>query len=86
MRRKYELGTATILDVIIAQRDDTARQLSETDTLNQLQRARMNLNQALGKTLDVYGVDLDEAKTGAVKRDADLIPAVLQQNPGNAKR
>ena len=28
-RRKYELGTATILDVVIAQRDDTTRQLSE---------------------------------------------------------
>ena len=28
-RRKYELGTATILDVVITQRDTTARQLAE---------------------------------------------------------
>ena len=34
-RRKYELGTATILDVVIAQRDDTTRQLSEVDARNQ---------------------------------------------------
>jgi outer membrane protein TolC len=88
-RRKYELGTATILDVIIAQRDDTTRRLTEVDDLAQLQRARTNLQQALGKTLDVYGVDLEDAKTGVVKRDADLIPAIQQNNvpaPGNAKR
>ena len=47
-RRKYELGTATILDVIIAQRDDTTRRLSEVDALNQLQRARTNLQHDLG--------------------------------------
>ncbi len=86
-RRKYELGTATILDVIIAQRDDTARQLSEVDALDQLQRSRTNMDQALGKTLDVYGVDLGEAKTGVVTREPDLIPAVLQQqNNGGAHR
>jgi outer membrane protein TolC len=79
-RRKYELGTATILDVIIAQRDATTRQLSEVDSRNQYQRAKTNLDQQLGKILDSYQVDLEEARTGMVKRDADLIPAVLQNN------
>src|ERR1039458_6546089 len=57
-RRRYELGTSTILDVVIAQRDSTARQLSEADALNQYQRARTNLDQTLGKTLDDYNVSL----------------------------
>jgi outer membrane protein len=74
-RRKYELGTATILDVVIAQRDSTARQLAEADALNQYQRARTNLDQTLGKTLDTYNVSLDEAKRGVVGREPDLIPA-----------
>lgn len=74
VRRKYELGTATILDVVIAQRDQTNRQLSEQDALNQLQRARNNLQQTLGKTLDDYSVSLEEAKRGVVARDPDLIP------------
>ena len=74
VRRKYELGTATILDVVIAQRDDTARQLAEQDALNQYQRARTNLEQTLGKTLDDYNVNLDEAKQGVVGREPDLIP------------
>jgi outer membrane protein TolC len=73
-RRKYELGTATILDVVIAQRDSTARQLSEADALNQYQRARTNLDQTLGKTLDDYNVNLEEAKRGVVGREPDLIP------------
>ena len=74
VRRKYELGTATILDVVIAQRDDTARQLAEQDALNQYQRARTNLQQTLGNTLDEYSVNLEEAKRGVVAREPDLIP------------
>jgi outer membrane protein len=73
-RRKYELGTATILDVVIAQRDDTARQLAEADALDQYQRARTNLDQTVGRTLDAYDVNLEEAKRGVVSREPDLIP------------
>jgi len=71
-RRKYELGTATILDVVIAQRDDTARQLSEADARNQYQRARTNLQQTTSSILDDYSVSLDEARTGVVGREPDL--------------
>jgi outer membrane protein TolC len=73
-RRKYELGTATILDVVIAQRDDTTRQLSEQDALDQYQRARTNLEQTMGRTLEAYDVNLEEAKRGVVSREPDLIP------------
>jgi outer membrane protein TolC len=71
-RRKYELGTATILDVVIAQRDDTTSRLSEVDALNQLQNARTSMDQSLGKILDDYDVTLDQAKTGQVGREPDL--------------
>jgi outer membrane protein TolC len=71
-RRKYDLGTATILDVMIAQRDDTTRRLSEVDALSQLQDARTSMNQSLGKILDDYDVTLDEAMTGQVGREPDL--------------
>ena len=71
-RRKYELGTSTILEVVIAQRDDNDRRLSEADALSQLQHARTNMDQALGKILDVYAVSLDEATKGQVAREPDL--------------
>ncbi len=73
-RRKYELGTATILDVMIAQRDATARQLSEQDALDQYQRARTTLDQTVGRTLETYEINIEEAKRGVVAREPDLIP------------
>jgi outer membrane protein len=73
-RRKYDLGTAAILDVVIAQRDSTTRHLSEVDALDQYQRARTNLQQMMGTILTTYDVDLEEARTGQVKRAPDAIP------------
>src|SRR6185369_2958688 len=75
-RRKYELGTATILDVVIAQRDTTNRELSEVDARSQYIHARTNLENVLGTVLKTYDVNIDEAKTGIVGRPPDPIPAV----------
>jgi outer membrane protein TolC len=75
-RRKYELGTSTITDVLIAQRDDTTRQLSEVDALDQYQRARTQLEQVMGNILEKNDVNLEEAKNGQVSREPDPIPAV----------
>ena len=80
-RRKYELGTATILDVVISQRDTTTRELSEVDSLNQYIHARTNLENVLGTVLQDYEVNIDDAKTGMVGRAPDMILAVP---PGGA--
>lgn len=74
-RRKYELGTATILDVLITQRDATARQLAEVQARSNYIHSRVNMDSVLGRVLEVYNVNIDEAKTGVVARPADLIPA-----------
>jgi outer membrane protein TolC len=78
-RRKYELGTSTILDVVLVQRDAVNRELAEVNALNSYVHARTNLDNILSRTLEVYQVDIDEAKSGQVKRQPDLIPAVVQQ-------
>jgi len=80
-RRKYELGTATIQDVVIAQRDDTTRRLSEVQTLSQLQQSRTSMDSALGRILDVYNVSMEEAKTGQVGREPDLTVVTPQPDP-----
>jgi outer membrane protein TolC len=77
-RRKYELGTSSILNVVLVQRDTTGRQLSEVDARNQYIRARSSLRQVLGTTLEDYNVSIDEARKGVVGREPDLIPAVGQ--------
>jgi outer membrane protein len=83
-RRKYDLGTATITDVLVAQRDDTTRQLSEKDAMDQYQRAKTNLQQTLGTILDTYDVNFEEAKDGEVSRPPDPIPAVLEKPLGTS--
>ncbi len=75
-RRKYELGTAAILDVVIAQRDTTTRELSEVQAKNAYIHAQINLQNAVGTVLKDYDVDIEQAKTGVIGRPADLIPVV----------
>ena len=77
-RRKYELGTSTLFNVVIAQRDATARALAEADAKNQYSRSQNALLQVLGTTLEQYGVDIDDAKSGTVKREPDMIPTIGQ--------
>jgi outer membrane protein TolC len=83
-QRKYELGTSTILDVVIVQRDTTTRELAEIDARNQYNRARTNLRSILGTVLTDYNVDIEQAKTGLVGREPDPIPAVPAAAPGSS--
>ncbi|HLI83941.1 MAG TPA: TolC family protein [Bryobacteraceae bacterium] len=83
-RRKYELGTATITDVLVAQRDDTTRQISEKDAMDQYQRAKTNLQQTLGTILDTYDVNFQEAQSGELSRPPDPIPAVPEKPLGTS--
>jgi outer membrane protein len=75
-RRKYELGTTTILDVVIGQRDLTTRELAEVNAKNQYMHAQINLQNVMGEILKEYNVDIEQAKQGQVGREPDLIPAV----------
>jgi outer membrane protein TolC len=74
-RRKYELGTATILDVVVTQQTTVARELSEASALNQYIHAKLDLQNSLGRILDDYNVSIDDAKKGTVGREPDPIPA-----------
>ena len=77
-RRKYELGTSSILNVVIVQRDTTTRELAEVDARSQYIKARTALDNVLGRTLEVQNVDIGEAKQGIVTREPDMIPATVQ--------
>ena len=75
-RRRYELGTSSILNVIQVQRDTTARELTELDLKSQYVKARVALDNVLGKTLEVQNVDIGEAQHGVVGREPDIIVPV----------
>jgi outer membrane protein TolC len=77
-RRKYELGTSSILNVIQVQRDTTTRELTEVDLRSQYIKSRNALDNIMGKTLEVQNVDIGEAKNGIITREPDMIPAIGQ--------
>jgi outer membrane protein TolC len=72
-KRKYELGTSSLFNVIQVQRDTTGRELTEVDSKSQYVKARNALDNMLGKTLEVQNVDIGEAKNGMVGREPDII-------------
>jgi outer membrane protein len=78
-KRKYELGTSSILNVVIVQRDTTNSQVAEIEALRQYIDSRTALEQTLGTTLETYDVNLQDAQRGVVGREPDLIPAIGQQ-------
>ncbi|MEO8593919.1 MAG: TolC family protein [Candidatus Solibacter sp.] len=79
-RRKYELGTSSILNVVVVQRDTTNRGLAEVDARSQYIKARSSLDTILGRTLEAQKVDIGEAANGIVTREPDMIPATVGQN------
>jgi outer membrane protein TolC len=85
-RRKYELGTATILDVVITQRDTTTRELAEVQAKNTYIHSRINLENILGRVLQTYDVNIEDAKTGTVGREPDMIPAIPQADKAAARK
>jgi outer membrane protein TolC len=75
-RRKYELGTANIIDLLTTQRDTTTRELSETTARNQYIHAKVNLENVMGQILRNYDVSIEDALRGQVSRQPDL-PVVV---------
>ncbi|MBI4906645.1 MAG: TolC family protein [Acidobacteria bacterium] len=73
-QKKYALGASTIFLVIQAQRDLAVAQGNEVTTLSNYSRAKVSLDQALGMTLDVNNISIDEARKGQVARPPTTVP------------
>jgi outer membrane protein TolC len=75
-QRKYDLGAATSYQVMQDQRDLANAVTTEVEALANYTHARIALDQALGRTLEVNDISIDEARTGQVSRESRL-PANL---------
>lgn len=67
-KRKYELGASTAYQVVQDQRDLASAQSSEVQAMANYSHARIALDQALGATLEVNNISLEEAVAGKVAR------------------
>jgi outer membrane protein TolC len=69
-KRKYDLGASTPYQVVQDQRDLASAQSSEAQAMANYSHARIQLEQALGTTLEVNHISLDEAMAGHVRAAA----------------
>jgi outer membrane protein len=80
-QRRYALGATTVFQVIQDQRDLATSESSEVQAMANYTHAEIALDQALGTTLDVNHISIDEAMKGQLSRESSL-PANL---PGGAQ-
>ena len=79
-QKKNALGAATIYQVVQDQRDLASAASAVTQAMANYTHARIALEQALGTTLEVNKVSLDEAVSGKVARPS-VLPANLPEGP-----
>ena len=74
-QKKFDLGASTIFLVVQAQRDVALARSQEIAAMNNYAIAKIDLDTALGRTLEANNITLSEALEGAVQRSADALPA-----------
>jgi outer membrane protein len=75
-QKKFALGASTSYNVVQQQRDLSAAQSSEINSMATWESARLYLDRVTGATLDANHVSLSEAKAGKVNQ-VSALPAVL---------
>jgi outer membrane protein len=75
-KKKYTLGASTVFQVVQDQQALASAQSTEQQSLANYSHARISFDQAMGTTLDVNHISVDEALAGKVKRQS-VLPATL---------
>jgi outer membrane protein len=84
-RKKYTLGASTVFQVVQDQQTLASANSTEEQSLANYSHARVQFDQALGTTLEINHISIDEALSGRVMRPsqlpATLPPATQEQKP-----
>ncbi len=81
-KKKYTLGASTVFQVVTDQQALSAAQSAEIQALANYSHARIAFDQAIGTTLEVNHVSIDEAMAGKVARKS-VLPATLPNSEQN---
>ncbi len=76
-QEKYRLGASTNFLVIQTQRDSAAAQSVEVAARNNYAKAKVTLDQATGRLLEVNNIQIDEAFSGQVSRPPSALPPAV---------
>ena len=82
---RFKFGESTIATVVQAQRDLATSQTAEIQSVANYTHARIAFDQALGQTLDVNHVSIEEAKAGRVARQSSIPPGAAKQDQGGVR-
>ncbi|MGO9094105.1 MAG: TolC family protein [Bryobacteraceae bacterium] len=75
-QKKYALGASTVFLVIQYQRDLASARSTEVAAESAYAKARVQLDQAVGRTLEANNISIDEAVKGKVALAPSALPAV----------
>ncbi len=83
-QKRFSFGTSTVSLVVQAQRDLALDQSAEVQAMANYTHAKIAFDEAVGQTLDVNAISMDEAAAGQVARQS-AIPENLPTNPAVKK-
>jgi outer membrane protein len=71
-QNRFRFGESTIPTVVQAQRDLAADQSAEVQSMANYTHAKVAFDEAVGQTLDVNGISMEEAVAGRVARESTI--------------
>jgi len=81
-QRRFQFGESTIALVVQAQRDLALDQSAEVQAMANYTHAKIAFDEAVGQTLDVNNISMDEARSGQVARQS----MIVEPNPNRQNR
>jgi outer membrane protein len=75
-QNRFRFGESTIASVVAAERDLAADQSAEVQSMANYTHAKIAFDEAVGQTLDVNNISMEEATAGRVARES-VIPSAL---------
>ncbi len=87
---RFKYAESTVPLVVQAQRDLALDQSAEIQAMANYTHAKIAFDQAVGKTLEIYGISMEEATAGQVARQSHIsepapAPVPNAANPGGVK-
>jgi outer membrane protein TolC len=74
-QNRFRFGESTIAIVVQAQRDLASDQSAEVHAMANYTHAKVAFDQAVGQTLEVNEISMDEAASGHVARESAMPPS-----------
>jgi outer membrane protein len=80
-QNRFRFGESTIAIVVQSQRDLAADQSAEVQAMANYTHAKIAFDQAVGQTLDVNGISMEEAASGHVARESAVPAPATEPRP-----